>query len=74
MCALNPDNTSLILPVAQAAIITVPFFFRTQIAKGVRRATGRPVADEPASSSGDDCDTRPDDDLDGPEPPGTIRP
>jgi hypothetical protein len=74
MCALNIDNTSLILPVAQATVIVVPFFLRTRIVAGVRKAVGRAAPGEPASSDGADCDTRPDDDVDGPEPPGAVRP
>jgi hypothetical protein len=74
MCALTVDNTALIVPVAQATVIAVPFFFRTRIVAGVRRAVGRPATNAPASSDDEDCDTRPDDDHDRPQSPGALRP
>jgi hypothetical protein len=78
MCALTPDNTALIVPVAQATLIAVPIFFRGQIVGGVRRALGRPTPDDEPAVDGDDLgDTPPDDKPDRPvrsEPPGALRP
>jgi hypothetical protein len=60
MCALNVDNTSLILPVAQATVIVAPIFFREQIVRRVRRVIRSDEAptenedDEPSEDLGDD--------------------
>jgi hypothetical protein len=74
MCMVNPDNMSLVVPVAQATVITVPFLFRHHIVNAARRRVGRPVADEPQSAEDDGCDTPPGDVAHGPQSPGTLRP
>jgi hypothetical protein len=78
MCVVTPDNAALIVPVAQATVIAMPFFFRTRIVAGVRRAIGRPVPDdEPEMDADDRCDTPPGDDpvrRVRSEPPGALRP
>jgi hypothetical protein len=73
MCALDPQTTSLLAPLAQATVIAVPFIFRDRIVAGIRRARG--IAPDPmASDSGEDCDTPADDPSDRAEPPGAVRP
>jgi hypothetical protein len=53
MCMLTVDNTTLIVPVAQATLITVPFLFRHHIVNGVRRRVGRLRADDVSSPDDD---------------------
>jgi hypothetical protein len=71
-CVVDPTTTSMVVPMAQATLIAVPFFFRARIAAAIRRVARR---DEPeASAESEGCDTPADDGRDGPEPPGAIRP
>ena len=70
MCTIDPQTTSLVVPMAQATLIAVPFFFRDRIAGALRRVRGR--ADEALPDEG--CDTPADDGADEPESPGEIRP
>ena len=68
LCAIDPQTTSLIVPMAQATVIAVPIFFRGSIVAAIRRARG--VADgidEPESQP--DGDRSGDDDPDGQEAP-----
>ena len=73
MCAVDPQTTSLLIPMAQASVIAVPFFFRQNIAAAIRRARGLPTAPIDPDSE-EDCDTRADDPSDRAEPPGAVRP
>jgi hypothetical protein len=41
MCSIDPQTTSLLLPIAQATIISAPILMRKQLVDGVRRITGR---------------------------------
>jgi hypothetical protein len=41
ICGLDPQSTSLLVPMAQAAAISVPFLLRTQILRGVRAVWAR---------------------------------
>ena len=48
VCSLDPQTTSLVLPIAQAAIVAAPVILRDEIRKGLnsvraRRASGRAV-------------------------------
>ena len=52
---IDPGSGSLIIQAAIAAVIAIPIFFRTQIARVVR-ALRR--SDEPASAGGDDAASR----------------
>jgi hypothetical protein len=56
MCMLTIDNTTLIVPVAQATVITIPFLFRHHIVDVVRRRRGRIRPDETSSADGDERD------------------
>lgn len=40
-CSLDPQTTSLILPVAQATILAAPLILRAEIKKGVRAVRAR---------------------------------
>jgi len=72
-CMVDPSTTSMVVPIAQASLIAVPFFFRSRIAGAIKRAAGRD--EDPESADGEeDCDTPADDRTDGPEPPGALRP
>ena len=71
-CVVDPNTTSIVVPMAQATLIAVPFFFRARIASAIRRVAGR--ADADASADDEGCDTPADDGRDGPKPPGAIRP
>jgi hypothetical protein len=70
LCTIDPQTTSLVVPMAQATVIAVPFFFRDRIASAVRRA--RRGAANAAPDEG--CDTPADDGADQSEPPGALRP
>ena len=59
MCAMDPQTTSLVVPVAQAAVITVPIFFRGQIAAAVRRARKRVRPDASPDATVSIDETRP---------------
>ncbi len=72
-CTIDPQTTSMIVPMAQATLIAIPFFLRARIAAAVRRATTRGAATTEVSSD-EDCDTPADDRPIGPEPPGALRP
>ena len=72
-CMVDPSTTSMVVPIAQASLIAVPFFFRSRIAGVIKRAAGREVGPESADDE-EDCDTPADDRADGPEPPGALRP
>jgi hypothetical protein len=74
MCALDPATTNMLVPMAQATVIAVPFFFRNNIKSAIRRARGLDVEDLESEFDDEDCDTPPDDDLDGSQPPGAVRP
>ena len=37
-CMVDPQTTSMVVPMAQATLIAVPFFFRSRIADAIRRA------------------------------------
>jgi hypothetical protein len=75
-CMVDPTTTSMVVPVAQATLIAVPFFFRSRIAAAVRRVVGRGAGgDDPSASlDGQDCDTPADDGTNRAEPPGALRP
>ena len=74
MCMVDPQTTSMVVPMAQATVIAVPFFFRSRIAAAVKRAVRRDVDPALADPIGEDCDTPADDRADRPEPPGALRP
>jgi hypothetical protein len=40
-CSLDPQTTSLILPLAQATIIAAPVILRTELRKGVQAVRAR---------------------------------
>jgi len=72
-CMVDPATTSMVVPIAQASLIAVPFFFRSRIAGAIKRAAGRD--EDPESADGEENgDTPADDRADGPEPPGALRP
>jgi hypothetical protein len=74
MCALDPATTNMLVPMAQATVIAVPFFFRNNLKAAIRRARGIAEPDVDSELDDEDCDTPPDDHLDGSEPPGAVRP
>jgi hypothetical protein len=41
MCAVDPNMAGLVVPLAQAAVITAPILLRKQIGRAVRTARGR---------------------------------
>ncbi len=41
MCSIDPQTTSLLVPMAQATIITAPFFLRGKIQAGMRALRDR---------------------------------
>ncbi len=49
---IDPGSGSLIIQAAIAAVIAIPIFFRTQIARVVRAFRG---SDDNASAGGDDA-------------------
>lgn len=73
-CMVDPQTTSMVVPMAQATLIAVPFFFRSRIAGAIRRATRRGIDPALPAESEEGCDTPADDRADGPEPPGALRP
>jgi hypothetical protein len=74
LCMVPPQATVLVVPMAQATIIAVPFFFRNRIVAGVRRALRRSVDPVATAPSDEGCDTRADDRAGPSEPPGALRP
>jgi hypothetical protein len=40
-CSLDPQTTSLILPLAQATILAAPVILRAELRKGVQAVRGR---------------------------------
>ena len=72
-CMVDPSTTSMVVPIAQASLIAVPFFFRSRIAGAIKRAAGRDEDQESADGE-ENSDTPADDRTDGPEPPGALRP
>ena len=73
-CMVDPQTTSMVVPMAQATLIAVPFFFRSRIAGAIRRAAKRDVDSAMQAESEEGCDTPADDRADGPQPPGALRP
>ncbi len=73
-CMVDPQTTSMVVPMAQATLIAVPFFFRSRIAGAIRRATRRGVDPALTAETEEGCDTPADDRADGPQPPGALRP
>jgi hypothetical protein len=58
VCAVDPQTTSMLVPLAQATIIALPIIFRANIAAAVRRhrgMTGTEIA-EASQSSDDDAE------------------
>lgn len=41
VCSLDPQTTSLILPLAQATVLAAPVILRAEIRKGVRAVRAR---------------------------------
>jgi hypothetical protein len=74
MCMVDPQTTSMVVPMAQATVIALPIFFRGRIAAAVKRAVRGRAESEPSSADGENGDTRDDDPPDEPEPPGALRP
>ena len=74
LCAIDPATANMLVPMAQATVIAVPFFFRNNIKSAIRRARGLDVEDLESEFDDEDCDTPPDDHLDGSQPPGAVRP
>jgi hypothetical protein len=74
MCMVDPQTTSMLVPMAQATVIAVPILFRSRIADAVRRAIRHGVNPVVSPPRDEGCDTRADDPADRPEPPGTLRP
>jgi hypothetical protein len=62
-CSLDPQTTSLILPLAQATILAAPVILRAQLRKGVqsvrarrsRRPAATSLAASPAPSAAERC-------------------
>ena len=73
-CMVDPQTTSMVVPMAQATLIAVPFFFRSRIAGAIRRAVRRDVDPSVPAETEEGCDTPADDRADGPQPPGALRP
>ena len=72
LCMVDPQTTSMLVPLAQATVIAVPVLFRKDIARGVQRlrdarradaARGADVPSEPEDRAADDVD-----------PPGGVHP
>jgi hypothetical protein len=47
MCNLDPGTTSLLLPLAQATIISAPILMRDQLRRGFRAVRARRPGSEP---------------------------
>jgi hypothetical protein len=73
LCSIDPQTTSLLVPMAQATVIALPIVFRANIAAAIRRARGFAIdITEPESvPPGDDGGEDGSDDL---EPPGGVVP
>jgi hypothetical protein len=54
LCAIDVQATSLLLPIAQATLISAPILMRKQLAEGVRRLAGQP--EEPDDDIEDEAD------------------
>jgi hypothetical protein len=57
ICSLDPQNTALILPLAQATIVAAPLILRDEIRKGaraVRARRSRRTLAEPATDAPND--------------------
>ena len=72
LCMVDPQTTSMLVPLAQATVIAVPVLFRKDIARGVQRlrdarradpARGTDVLSEPEGQA-----------ADGVDPPGGVHP
>jgi hypothetical protein len=46
LCQIDVQSASLLVPLAQAAIISAPIVFRKEIKRGIRRARGQDPGDE----------------------------
>ena len=73
LCMVPPETTGVVVPMAQATIVAVPFFFRSHIAAGVRRALRRSVDPVVSAQCDEGCNTRADDPAGPSEPPGALR-
>jgi hypothetical protein len=66
VCSLDPQTTSLILPLAQATIVAAPVILRDEIRKGARaileRRSSRPAPTLPRPAG---TDTEPSNDAQG---------
>ena len=63
LCAVDPAATSLLLPLAQATLISAPILLRGRIRRGVKAARGRwqgpvagPGADAPSERGEGEAD------------------
>jgi hypothetical protein len=59
MCGLDPQTTSLILPLAQATIVAAPVILRGEIRKGVEALRARRSNRRASSGSPGSCATGP---------------
>jgi hypothetical protein len=50
LCQIDVQSASLLVPLAQAAIISAPIVFRKEIKRGIRRARGQDSADDAADA------------------------
>jgi hypothetical protein len=48
LCQIDVQSASLLVPLAQAAIISAPIVFRKEIKRGIRKARGQDSADDAA--------------------------
>ena len=51
---IDPGSGSLIIQAAIAALVAIPLFFRTQIARALRIVRGRETPEESPSATADD--------------------
>jgi hypothetical protein len=72
LCSIDPQATSMLLPIAQASLIAAPLVFRREIRRTVSRLQRRPPGDpdHPAVEHGSDrSDASPVDDDQEPAAP-----
>jgi hypothetical protein len=69
LCSIDPGTANLLLPVAQATIISAPFLLRDQIRRGIRTVRDRRRSDVPDQERSDPAETPADAPAPAAEPP-----
>jgi hypothetical protein len=68
LCSIDPGTANMLMPIAQATIISAPILLRDQIRQGVRYVRGRGLDEIDAEDGGLETEDAPAGELPASEP------